>query len=160
MSASAAPAIVIAAETPDQPEIGAFFAASEAYMGALYPADSNHFSDLAALVQSNVLFLVARNAGQAVGCAALVCAEDGSAEIKRMWVEPYARRLHVGRQLLQALIAAARAAGVGVVRLETGNAQPAALALYRRVGFRERGPFGGYASDPLSVFMELPLHPQ
>jgi putative acetyltransferase len=38
--------ISIAVEAPDQAEIAAFFRASEAYMAALYPAESNHFVDV------------------------------------------------------------------------------------------------------------------
>jgi putative acetyltransferase len=38
--------------------------------------------------------------------------------------------------------------------LETGIRQPEALGLYERLGFVRRGPFGDYAEDPLSVFME------
>jgi putative acetyltransferase len=83
-----ASAITIAAETPDQPAIHAFFAASEAYMGALYPAESNHFVPAASLVRLNVVFLVARRDGAAVGCGAVVDAGDRSGEIKRMWVDP------------------------------------------------------------------------
>jgi putative acetyltransferase len=41
--------------------------------------------------------------------------------------------------------------------LETGVLQPDAIALYRGQGFRDRGPFGSYAPDPLSVFMEKAL---
>ncbi len=152
-------AVSIVAERPDQPEIATFFAASEAYMGALYPAESNHFVDADALLQPNVLFLVARRRGVAVGCGAVVRADDGTAEIKRMWVDPEARKEKIGVRLLEALIDAARGDNVSVLRLETGISQPEALGLYRRYGFEECGPFGDYEPDPLSVFMALPLTP-
>lgn len=51
----------------------------------------------------------------------------------------------------------ARAAGFTVARLEPGISQPEALGLYARAGYRRRGPFGDYADDPLSVFMEKAL---
>jgi putative acetyltransferase len=51
--------IAIAPECPDQPEIRAFFAASDTHMAALYPAESNHMMDVAALTRPNVHFLVA-----------------------------------------------------------------------------------------------------
>jgi putative acetyltransferase len=35
-----------------------------------------------------------------------------------------------------------------------GVSQPEALGLYRKLGYAERGPFGRYKSDPLSVFLE------
>ena len=47
--------------------------------------------------------------------------------------------------------------GVTLARLETGIRQPEALGLYRRLGYLERGRFGAYLEDPLSVFMEKRL---
>jgi putative acetyltransferase len=146
--------VTIAAETPDQPEVRAFFAASEAYMGALYPAESNHFVDAAHLAQSNVIFLVARRDGVAIGCGAVVKTANGSGEIKRMWLDPAARGLKLGARLLDTLEATARHDGVHVLQLETGIHQPEAISLYRRAGFVEIAPFGDYQPDPLSLFME------
>jgi putative acetyltransferase len=150
-------AVAIDAETPDQPAVAAFLAASEAYASALYPAESNHFAPLATLLQPNVLFLVARADGVAVGCGAVMRAGDGSAELKRMWIDPAARGLKLGARLLEALERAAREDGVAVLRLETGIHNAEALGLYRRAGFVEIPPFADYLADPLSVFMEKPL---
>jgi putative acetyltransferase len=47
-----------------------------------------------------------------------------------------------------------REQGIELLRLETGIHQPEAIGLYRKLGYRERGPFGAYRVDPLSVFME------
>ncbi len=149
--------VAIDAETPDQPDVAAFFAASEAYMGALYPAESNHFAPVATLLQPTVLFLVARVAGTAIGCGAIMKAADGTAEVKRMWVAPPARGLKLGVKILDALEAAARDDGVTALRLETGMSQPEAISLYRRAGFVEIAPFGDYQADPLSLFMEKRL---
>jgi putative acetyltransferase len=149
--------ILIAPETPDQPEVRRFFAASEAYMGALYPAESNHFVAESELVAPHVVFLVARCDGRAVGCGAVVCDSDRDGEIKRMWVDPSRRGGGIGVAMLDALIAAARARRLSTLRLETGISQPEAIGLYRRAGFVECGPFGSYQADPLSLFMELDL---
>ena len=43
------------------------------------------------------------------------------------------------------------------MKLETGPYQPEALGLYARCGNERRGPFGAYADDPLSVFMQKNL---
>ncbi len=151
----------IAAESPDQPEIVAMLAASDRYHAGLYPQESNHLVDIAGLLRSNVRFLVARtDSGAVVGCGGVVLADDAgiaTAEVKRMWADPGARGQGVGRRLLAALEAVARDEGVAVVRLETGNRQPQALRLYRTAGYVERAPFGAYADDPLSVFMEKRL---
>ena len=71
-----------------------------------------------------------------------------------MFVTPEARRRRIGSQILEALEAAGKAEGVRVIRLETGVRQPESLALYRRHGYTERGPFGAYQRDPLSRYFE------
>lgn len=149
--------IAIAVEDPDQPAIRTMLAAGEAHSAALYPAESNHHLSLDALCAPNVLFHVARDpAGVALGTGAVVLHGDW-AEIKRMWTDPAARGHGVAARILLALETAATARGAHTLRLETGVHSHAALALYRRAGFFEIGPFEGYAPDPLSVFMEKRL---
>jgi putative acetyltransferase len=150
----------IARESPDQDEVRAMIRWLDAYMSALYPPESNHFLDMAALLKPNVRFFVAREGARGVGCGALVVQGAGGAfygEVKRMYVDPPLRGRGLGRLILDALEAEARAVGLACLRLETGPKQPEALGLYRRAGFAECGPFGDYAPDPLSVFMEKPL---
>jgi putative acetyltransferase len=154
MGNEATGALVIAAEMADQPEVRSLLVQSDAYFANLYPAESNHLVDIAALCGPAVRFLVARLDATAVGCGALVLGPSGEAEIKRMFVAPRARRLKIGRQMLDALEATARAEGVRIVRLETGIRQPEALQLYRSNGYVECGPFGSYQPDPLSTFFE------
>jgi putative acetyltransferase len=149
--------MIINTETPDQPEVVAMLARLDAYHAALYPAESNHLMDLAALMQGDVLFLVARDIdGSAVGCAALV-RRDGYGEVKRMFVDEQRRGLGIGRQLLEHLLLFASMAGLRELKLETGIHQAPALALYERFGFARCAPFGDYRRDPLSVFMEKTL---
>jgi putative acetyltransferase len=141
-------------ENPDQPEVHALLAASDAYMASLYPAESNHMVDMHTLSKPEVKFIVARISGRAVGCGAMVQSPEGWAEIKRMFVSPAARGRKVGRQLLEQLEMLASRSGVTALRLETGVKQPEALSLYRSAGFVEIDPFANYGPDPLSVFME------
>ena len=147
----------ITIDNPSQPDIVALLAASDAYMATLYPAESNHLLDVAALQRPEVTFVVARANGQAVGCGAVVSSGEGWAEIKRMFVAPAARGQKLGRRLLQKLESIAIDAGLTLLRLETGVKQAEALLLYRSAGFVETGPFGHYGADPLSVFMEKPI---
>ena len=44
-----------------------------------------------------------------------------------------------------------------LLRLEVGIRNKAAEALYRRAGFTDRAPFGGYRASPISRFLEKPL---
>jgi putative acetyltransferase len=147
----------ITIDDPRQPDILALLAASDAYMATLYPAESNHMLDVAALQRPEVTFVVARANGHAVGCGALVKSGESWAEIKRMFVSPAARGQKLGRRLLEKLETIAIDNDVTLLRLETGVKQHEALLLYRSAGFVETGPFGQYTPDPLSVFMEKPI---
>lgn len=149
--------ITIALEAPGQQGVIRLLELSDAYSQSLYPAESNHLVDIATLEAPNVSFLVARNGGDVVGCCALVTAEDGTAEIKRMFVDPQARGLKVASLLMAALEAIAAEKRLTAIRLETGIYQPEAIGLYRKHGYVEIGPFGSYVHDPLSLFMEKTL---
>lgn len=81
------------------------------------------------------VFLVARLDGKAVGCGAIRALDAGNAEIKRMWVDPAARRLGIGRSLLSALESAAAELGCHTVRLDTAAYLTEALPLYRAAGY-------------------------
>ena len=129
----------------------------DAYLAALYPAESNHLLSVDALRRPNVTFVLARTADIAVGCGAFVNHHGAYAEVKRMFVRPGFRGQRIGELILGDLERRARQAGLRVARLETGVAQPEALTLYERAGYVRRGPFGDYADDPLSVFMEKTL---
>ena len=147
----------IQTESPDQPEVRAMLEKLDAFHADLYPAESNHLLDVSALLQPEVRFLVARDAGgRAIGCAALARRGD-YAEIKRMFVDEAARGQGIGRALLEQLALHALAANLHALRLETGIHQAPALKLYENFGFARCAPFGDYRPDPLSVFMEKRL---
>ncbi len=148
----------IALESPAKADVWALVEALDAYQRPLYPPESHHGIDLAALQRPEVLFAVLRDAaGLAIGCGALLLQADHSAELKRLFLQPASRGGGRARALLNFLEAQGRARGCRRVQLETGIHQPAALALYAAAGYRRRGPFGSYADDPNSVFMEKPL---
>lgn len=75
------------------------------------------------------------------------------AEVKRMYVSPSARGHGVARALLVHLQRTAQAAGADWLVLETGMAQPEAIALYRSSGYTDVPRFGHYACAPLSVHL-------
>lgn len=144
-------------ENPDVADVRAMLGRLDAYCAALYPAESNHLMDIETLTRPEVRFLVARDAGRrALGCGAVV-RHEGYGEIKRMFVDDAARGQGIGRALLARLAVHAQAAGLGVLKLETGVHQPEAIALYERFGFTRCPPFGEYGPDPLSIFMEKRL---
>lgn len=67
----------------------------------------------------------------------------------------------VGRALVHAVVAFARAQGYRRVSLETGATDEflAARALYASVGFRPCEPFGSYRPSAYNTFMTMRLEP-
>lgn len=152
--------IKIAVERPDQPETEALLAQLDDYLTSLYPPQSNHILDVAALKAPEVRFFVARREAAAVGCGALRLDADGYGEIKRMYVSPAARGLGLGKKLLAAIEAEAQRQRLHTLRLETGIHQSEALGLYVSAGYRETDAFGDYpAGDPVSRFFAKRLVP-
>lgn len=146
---------------PDAEDVRALIAASDAYYGGLYPAESNHLESGEDLKRDGVLFVGCRSGGRLVASgAAKLMRDDGDyAEIKRVFVlEPYRGR-GLSNLIMQYLETELIRRGVDTCRLETGVRQPEALGLYRKLGYREREAFGAYRPDPLSVFMEKRLAP-
>jgi len=143
-------------ESPRQADVGRLLVELDAYLEALYPPESNHILSLEELCRPNVRFFVARRGGEALACGALVIEKDYG-EVKRMFVVPAARGQGLGRLVLSCIEARAAEAGISLLRLETGVRQAEALGLYRACGYLERGPFGPYITDPLSLFMEKTL---
>ena len=141
---------------PDRDDVRRLIASSDRYLASLYPAESNHLTDISTLASSRVTLLGVLDAGEAVGCGALVRTGPGECELKRMFVAAPHRGRGLARRILRALEAIAREEG-RIVRLETGVKQPEAIALYRSAGYAEIEAFGSYAPDPLSVFMERRL---
>lgn len=144
---------------PMDPAALALLRASDACMQALYPAESNHLIDPAALAQDQTLFLGAYNGARLVGCGAVRMMDDDGryGEIKRIFVPPEARGRGAAKAILAMLERHMIDRGLRIARLETGIHQAEAIGLYSRLGFVERAPFGSYRPDPLSLFMEKRL---
>src|SRR4051794_37700510 len=79
--------------------------------------------------------LVAYLRGQAIGCGALKLHGRKPCEIKRMWVDPAARGLGLGRRLLAELETLGAESGARRARIETSRHLPEAIALYRSSGW-------------------------
>jgi GNAT superfamily N-acetyltransferase len=94
-------------------------------------------------------FLVGWVDDVAVACGGFR-AHGADAEIKRMYVPAEHRGKGYARMILRALEDAARAAGYPRINLETGTAQPEALALYESSGYTPIPGFGFYKDAPQS----------
>lgn len=105
-------------------------------------------NSLAAYRRPDAVILLAERAGRSVGVGALRLQSAGVAEMKRMYVVPHARSLHIGSAILDRLIGEARAMGVHVLRLDTCRFMTDAQRLYRSRGFVERPAYAGTEIPP------------
>ena len=95
--------VTVAIETPNQPEVLGLIEASDVYMNALYPPEGNFAVDIDALCKPDIAFVVARLHGKAAGCGAIKWHEDGTAELKRIFVAGDARGNGIGRRIMDQL---------------------------------------------------------
>ena len=83
--------------------------------------------------------------------------EGGHGELKSMRTSARHLRQGAAQAILTELLNLARERGYARVSLETGSTPPfdAAIAMYRRFGFVDCGPFADYREDPFSRFMTI-----
>lgn len=83
--------------------------------------------------------------GEAVGCGAMRALpgvdHPNACELKRVYVQPQARGMGLGRQITEHLIERARAAGYGCMLLDTLDDMATARDLYASLGFVEVAPY-------------------
>jgi putative acetyltransferase len=141
------------------PVAGALIAALNAELTERYPEEGAcHFGlDAVEVAEGRGAFVVARVDDKPAGCGAIRRIDDGTGEIKRMYVVPSSRGRGIGPRVLAELEAEARRLQLLRIVLETGERQPEALAVYRRAGYVVIPAFGEYIGTPLSVCMEKRL---
>ncbi len=101
--------------------------------------------------------LLAEYQGQLAGCVALHKLEGDICEMKRLYLRPQFRGKGLGRVLADRIIGEARQIGYHRMRLDTVEpVMKDAVAMYRRIGFREIAP---YCANPIAgaLYMELLL---
>ena len=86
--------------------------------------------------------------GEAIACAGLKHHAGGMSEVKRMWVDPSARGLGLGRRMLGAVEDLARSEGVTRLRLDTNEHLTEAIAMYRSAGYLE---IPRYTDEPFAT---------
>ena len=145
----------ITPERPDSADARALILELEAHLEPLYPSESRHGYAVEKLIAQKVAFFVIRHDGAAAGCGGVQLFGTEYGELKRMYVRPEFRGLGLAKAMLTHLAEHARERGVGLLRLETGIHQRAAIGLYEREGFRPIPPFGEYTDDPLAKFYEM-----
>ncbi|MFV0334137.1 MAG: GNAT family N-acetyltransferase [Tropicimonas sp.] len=141
---------------PRDPGASALLRASHGLMDEMFPAETGHYLSVDGLAMPGIHFFLAERGGRALGCVALA-ERRGYAEVRSMFVDPDAREMGLGDQLLDHVTEVARSRGFPMLRLEAGDGLDAALRLYQRHGFTPCGRFGEYPDSPHSIFMEKAL---
>ncbi|MBM3414899.1 MAG: GNAT family N-acetyltransferase [Bacteroidetes bacterium] len=120
--------------------------------GALqdYYSRFNSIKDLPAVV-------MAYYDGQPVGCGCFKQFDDGSVEVKRMYVSPEERGKGIGAAILAELEKWAAELKVASIVLETGNNQPEALHLYQKMGYTVIPNYDQYSGMETSICMKKEL---
>jgi len=126
-------------------------AAQRAELDARYGSDDHEPGAAPSAADIDVFVVAVTADGRAIGCGALRRLDAGSAEVKRMYVEPADRGAGAATAVLRELERRARGAGVTRLVLETGTRQPEAIRFYEREGYRRVPNFGPYAGAPESV---------
>jgi putative acetyltransferase len=101
--------------------------------------------------------LLAEGEGRTAGCVALHKLATQVCEMKRLYLRPEFRGRGLGRMLCERTLSEARNIGYRQLRLDTVEpVMKDAVALYRRLGFREITP---YRPNPIAgaLYMEIDL---
>ena len=94
--------------------------------------------------------------GRVVGCAAQRRVEDGTCELKRVYVRPVARGMDLGRKLVEEMLRVAREAGYRRMCLDVLPEFVAAQRLYESLGFVTAEPVS-FNPVPGTRFLALDL---
>jgi len=116
-----------------------------------YPDEPVFGIDADGFLERGGVFLLGYVEGAAVACGALRPINDGTLEVKRMYVRPEFRGRGLSRQMLGRLEWIAGDKACRTLRIETGHKQVEALSLYRSVGFAETERFGPYVENEYSI---------
>ena len=138
--------------TSTHPDFRALVQQLDAYL-AIVNGDEHAFYDQFNGLETLHHAVVAYLDGTPVGCGAFKDYQDDAVEIKRMFVDPAARRRGVALAVLAELEQWAAAEGYVGCLLETGTYMPDAIALYRKAGYDVVPNYPPYDGKDISCCM-------
>ena len=124
------------------------------------PCFQNFDSELAALpgkyAPPQGRLLLATVNGQPAGCVALRPFDQTRGEVKRLYVRSRFRGSGLGKALMRALVAEARAIGYSELIADTiPEVMATALAMYERLGFERITPYSDETPDAQHIRLRL-----
>ncbi|MBL1076121.1 GNAT family N-acetyltransferase [Nocardia sp. 2] len=120
-------------------------------------ADSKILDHPERIVADGGQVLIARAGAEILGCGALIAMGDGVFEVSKMAVPPQYRGRGIGRVVLEALVAHARAIGATSLYLESNRKLANAVHLYESIGFVHVQPHAPSPYARADVFMSYDL---
>ena len=119
-----------------------------------FTQEMEHFDAL--FTPPNGFFLMAQVGREIAGCVGLLRHTASTAEVKRLFVRPAFRGLHLGETLVATLVQRAQELGFERLILDAVPQTTVAQTLYRTLGFQEIEPY--YANPvPGTKFFALSL---
>ncbi len=113
-------------------------------------AVSNSLSDI-----TDVILLYDGN--NPFACAGFKKYNGNTAELKRVYVNKEYRGNGYSTYIIKQLLDRAKEKGYKSMILETGKKQPAAISLYKKLGFQIMENYGRYVGDDNSICMNIHL---
>ena len=148
-------AISLRRTTSDDPDFIALTGELDRQLQERYGAIQAQYAPLNVLPSKT--YVIVASDGRAVGCGGFKEYAPGTAELKRMFVQPDQRGRGIAIDLVAALEAWARELGFTTMILETGDRQHEAIALYHRLGFTDTPKYAPYVDMPVSICMRKSL---
>ena len=147
--------IIIERKTPDDPTVEALIKKLDKDLWERYPTEQGFYSQFNKLPK-DACVVVAYDGKEAVGCGAFkpFNGHEKSVEIKRMYVNESVRNKGIGLRILNALEKWAVEKGYQTAKLETGDAQPEAIRLYKKAGYERIDNFEQYIGVESSLCFE------
>lgn len=146
---------LVAYEPPLNEALFAFLGRCLPESGRSFDPEGRHAHLMRIEEAYEALWCLVEDGVEVVGCAGVRALDARTCELKTLFVFERLQGRGWGRRLTERAVAFARERGYDAVRLDTISTSANAIALYRRLGFRDIDRYGG---NPMAdVFMELRL---
>ncbi|MEO6731199.1 MAG: GNAT family N-acetyltransferase [Ferruginibacter sp.] len=83
-----------------------------------------------------------------IGCVAIRKIDEGTCELKRMYIKPGYQKMGIGKSVLNKALQLAKECNYSKVKLDTLSEMASAIHLYKQAGFYEIPP---YYNNPLTT---------
>lgn len=150
--------LVTIREVPsDSAILAGLIAQLDVYLSGLYNEDEIYTVDFSNPKTKDMIFVLAYDGDEAIGCGGIRILDARTAELKRFFVVPDKRKGGVAGEMYRYLERRAAELGCSVMRLETGDPQFEAVTFYKKHGYYAIEPFGEYVGCKSCLCMEKVL---